>query len=223
MNLKQSTTYNRVILMIDSTDHITGKTGLTLTITASKDGAAFGSISPTVTELATGLYKIALTTSHTDTLGDFAMHITGTGADPTDTLDQVTSKILSDLLTAADIRTAVGLASANLDTQLDALPTNAELATSQAAADDATLAAIAAVSIPTAIQNADALLDRAAGVETGVTPRQSLRLILSALVGKLSGAATTNILIRDTADSKNRINATVDSDGNRSAVTLDSS
>lgn len=32
-------------------------------------------------------------------------------------------------LTAAGIRTAVGLASANLDTQLDALPTNAELAT----------------------------------------------------------------------------------------------
>lgn len=35
----------------------------------------------------------------------------------------------TDMLTAAGIRTAVGLASANLDTQLDALPTNAELAT----------------------------------------------------------------------------------------------
>lgn len=44
-------------------------------------------------------------------------------------------------LDAAGTRTAVGLASANLDTQLDALPTNAELA----AADDATLAAIAAL------------------------------------------------------------------------------
>lgn len=48
-------------------------------------------------------------------------------------------------LDAAGVRAAVGLASANLDTQLDALPTNAELATSQAAADDATLAAIALV------------------------------------------------------------------------------
>jgi hypothetical protein len=46
-------------------------------------------------------------------------------------------------LDAAGIRTAVGLASANLDTQLADLPTNAELATSQASADDATLAAIA--------------------------------------------------------------------------------
>jgi uncharacterized membrane protein (DUF2068 family) len=46
--------------------------------------------------------------------------------------------------TASSIRAAVGLASANLDTQIGDLPTNAELATSQAAADDATLAAIAA-------------------------------------------------------------------------------
>jgi len=48
-------------------------------------------------------------------------------------------------LTAADVRTAVGLASANLDTQLGDLPTNAELAAALAAADDAVLAAIAAV------------------------------------------------------------------------------
>lgn len=48
-------------------------------------------------------------------------------------------------LSQANIRTAIGLASANLDTQLDALPTNAELATALAAADDAVLAAIAAL------------------------------------------------------------------------------
>lgn len=68
---------------------------------------------------------------------------------------------------------------------------------------------------------ADALLDRVAGIETGFTPRQALRLILAALVGKLSGAATTNILIRDVNDTKDRINATVDASGNRTAVTKD--
>ncbi len=68
---------------------------------------------------------------------------------------------------------------------------------------------------------AAALLDLAAGVETGMTPRQALRLMLAALVGKLSGAATTTISIRDTGDSKNRVVATVDADGNRAAVTLD--
>jgi hypothetical protein len=48
-------------------------------------------------------------------------------------------------LTAAGVRTAIGLATANLDTQLDALPTNAELATALGTADDAVLAAVAAV------------------------------------------------------------------------------
>src|SRR3989442_2598762 len=89
MLLKQSTARSRAILMIDSADHITGKAGLTLTITASKDAAAFAAITPTVTELANGWYKLALTTAHTDTLGDLALHITSAGADPTDVLDQV--------------------------------------------------------------------------------------------------------------------------------------
>lgn len=79
--------------MVDSTDHVTGKTGLTLTITASKDGAAFASISPTVTELANGWYKVALTSSHTDTVGDLALHITGTGADPSDFPCQVNAPV----------------------------------------------------------------------------------------------------------------------------------
>jgi len=81
---KQSTAKNVMVLMVDSTDHVTGKTGLTLTITASKDGGAFGSISPTVTERGNGWYSVALTASHTDTLGDLALHVTGTAADPAD-------------------------------------------------------------------------------------------------------------------------------------------
>lgn len=105
--------------------------------------------------------------------------------------------------TAASIRSAVGLASANLDTQLTAiddfldtevaaikaktdnlpadpadasdiaarfttldtavadLPTNAELATALGTADDAVLAAIAALSIPSAASVADAVWDEA--------------------------------------------------------------
>ena len=39
--------------------------------------------------------------------------------------------------------------------------------------------------------------------------------------GKASGGGTTSISFRDNADSKNRIVATVDSSGNRTAVTLD--
>jgi hypothetical protein len=87
--LKQSTARDIMVFMADSTDHVTGKTGLTLTITASKNAAAFASITPTVTERGDGWYKLALTSSHSDTLGDLALHITGTGADPADVLCQV--------------------------------------------------------------------------------------------------------------------------------------
>lgn len=89
MLLKQSTARNRMVFMVDETDHVSGLAGLTLTITASKDGAAFASISPTVTDRGDGWYNLALTSSHTDTLGDLALHVTSTGADPTDALDEV--------------------------------------------------------------------------------------------------------------------------------------
>jgi hypothetical protein len=69
---------------------------------------------------------------------------------------------------------------------------------------------------------ADALLDRADAVETGLTPRGALRLCSSASAGTLSGADTTTVTIKNAvADSKARITATVDSDGNRSAVSTD--
>lgn len=82
----------------------------------------------------------------------------------------------------------------------------------------------AGLTLTTAERNAiaDAHLDRADAIETGLTPRQAHRLEAAAAAGKLSGAATTNVLIRNAvADSKNRIDATVDQDGNRTAVTTD--
>jgi hypothetical protein len=68
---------------------------------------------------------------------------------------------------------------------------------------------------------ADALLDRSNAVETGITPRGALRLAVAASAGKLSGAATTTVVIRDVADGKDRVTATVDADGNRTATTVD--
>ena len=80
-------------LMTDSSDHITGKTGATLTIALSKNGGAFTSINPTVTERGDGWYSLALTSSHTDTLGDFVLHITASGADPTDLREEVVAAV----------------------------------------------------------------------------------------------------------------------------------
>ncbi len=58
-------------------------------------------------------------------------------------------------------------------------------------------------------------------VEGSRSLREALRLILAASAGKLSGAGGTTITIRDAADTKDRIVATVDANGNRTALVLD--
>lgn len=69
---------------------------------------------------------------------------------------------------------------------------------------------------------ATALLDLAAGIETGLTLRQALRLVCATGGGKLSGAGTATEVFRNAvADSKARVTATVDASGNRSAITYD--
>ncbi len=91
-------------------------------------------------------------------------------------------------LTQADVRQAVGLATANLDTQLsgiDGKTTN--LPPSPAAVGSAmTLTSGERDSI------AAALLDLADGVETGYTLKQALRLIAATVAGQRSNCGTTS-------------------------------
>jgi hypothetical protein len=68
---------------------------------------------------------------------------------------------------------------------------------------------------------ATAHLDLANGVETGLTVRQGHKLAAAALAGKISGAATSTVVIRNPGDTKDRITATVDASGNRAAITTD--
>lgn len=429
--LKQSTTYTRAFLLVQSSDHVTGLTGASATVTISKAGGSFASAGGTVTEIANGWYKIALTTTDTSTLGDLAYHVSASSADPTDFVDQVTSLILGDAValqadqavnvtkvngtsqTARDLGASVLISSGTGTGQLDvtsgviksnlaqilgtaltetagqiaaafkqffniASPTStmnaitavttatnltnaptsgdftAAMKTSLNAATpavtvsdktgfaltsayDAAKTAAQASDIPSAstiaqavwdaltsalttvgsigkllVDNIDAAistrstyaggdtsgtttllgrltstraglldnldaaisgrlaaadyiapdntsitaikastdnlpaspaavgdamtlttgerdavaaahLDLADGVETGLTVRQQLRLAAATLFGKLSGAATTAVAIRDTGDTKNRITAVVDASGNRTSVTLDAS
>jgi len=81
------------------------------------------------------------------------------------------------------------------------------------AIDAAALAADAGAEI------ADAVWDEQ--VDGTTTGRQSIRLINSAAAGKASGLGTTTAVYRDLADTKDRISATVDADGNRTAITRD--
>lgn len=146
---------------------------------------------------------------------------------PADTQARVT---LVDTLTANGDKTGYALSSAGVQAVWDAL--TSALSTVGSIGKwivdkvDVVLSTRLATSgytaPPTAVQNADAYLDRADAIETGLTPRGAQRLTTTALSGKLSGAATATVTIRNAvADSKARITATVDADGNRSAITTD--
>ena len=66
----------------------------------------------------------------------------------------------------------------------------------------------------------DAILDDP--VEGSLTMRQLLRIVLAAAAaGKSNGFPAGPVHFRDQADTKDRVTATVDADGNRTAVTVD--
>ncbi len=109
--------------------------------------------------------------------------------------------ILVDTGTTLDGRIPAALVSGRMDASVGAMAANTF--TASALASDAV----------------DEFWDDTIG-DGSLTARQALRVLIAALAGKLSGAATTTITIRNAADSANVIVATVDADGNRSAVTV---
>lgn len=144
---------------------------------------------PTNAELATALGPLP-------TAAENATAIWAAGTRTLTAIDEDSTTL--DLDTT--IRAAVGLGSANLDTQLGDLPTNAELATALGTADDAVLAAISALSIPTAGAIADAVCDEAlSGHTTAGTVGKALidtdlRGSRTVIRGTCAGSATTTTM-----------------------------
>lgn len=61
----------------------------------------------------------------------------------------------------------------------------------------------------------------AAVIESGYTLQEVMRLYNSVLLSKVSGAGTGTEVFRDINDTKDRVTATIDASGNRTAITLD--
>lgn len=83
--LEQGVAANVMLFIGDPADPAgAGKASLTLsgTVTLKKDGSGFASISPTITDRGNGFYEIALTASHTDTVGDLVLRAAPTGGLP---------------------------------------------------------------------------------------------------------------------------------------------
>jgi hypothetical protein len=97
IEIKQSTSViNLLFLMVDSTNHVIGKTGLSPTVTLSKNGAAFASPAGAVSELANGWYQVAANATDSATIGSLTLHATGTAADPTDVQFSIVANLESD-------------------------------------------------------------------------------------------------------------------------------
>lgn len=258
--VKQSQTAQPLVfLMVDSADHVTGKTGLSPTVTLSKNGGSFASPSGSVTEIGSGWYKVAGNATDTGTLGPLVLHATGSGADPTDDRFDVVSYDPQDSvrlgLTAlpafapnangglpilSTSGTTLAYTISTLTTYTGDTPQTGDAYARLGAPAGASVSAdIAAMKVDTA-----AILDdtgtsgvvvasgsktgytlSSAGldsivIETGCHARQAISIIAAATTGVASGLATTTAVYKGAGVATTRISATVDADGNRSAVTL---
>jgi hypothetical protein len=171
-----------------------------------------------VTEIQSGLATAAALSTVDDFLDTEIAAIKAKTDQLTFTVANSVDATATATIDPADIRDAVGLASANLDTQLGTIDTVVDavkaktdnLPASPAATGDAMALTGAAV---------DAIHDEA--IDGAVTFRQSMRGQNAVLLGIASGLETTTAVYRDLADTKDRVSATVDVDGNRTAVTRD--
>jgi len=242
--LKQSTSVDVPIgPFLDEVDARTPETALTITqpdIRLKKNGANWAqkNAAQTLSHEENGFYEVTLDATDTGTLGLLRLAVFESGALPVwEDFMVVTANVYDSLFSTDVLDVSVtqvnGTAAPNLvggrfDASVGAMAAGVITAAAHAAGaiDAAAIAAdaIGASELATDAANeiADALLDRANAIETGLTLRQALRLIAAADAAKLSGAATTTVTIRNAvADSKDRITATVDADGNRTAITYD--
>jgi len=226
--LKQSTAATiKFGPFIDDTDGKTAETGLTIAqadIRLSKNGGDFAQTNNTAgaTHDENGYYDIPLNATDTGTLGRLRVAVSKSGALPvwqdflvvtanvydtlcsTDSLDVNVTSLADDVITAAkfDESTAFPLTSADSSTT--------RVARVGAGGD----------TLETLSDEIAAKMASSEVIEGTYTLKDAIRIILAFAAGKVSGGGTSSIKFRSTGDDVDRIQATVDSSGNRTAVTL---
>ena len=229
MNILKQSTAATVKLgpFIDDTDGKTAETGLTIAqadVLLSKNGGDFAQKNSTTsaTHDEKGYYDIPLNATDTGTLGRLRVAVSKSGALPvwqdflvvtanvydtlcsTDSLDVTVTALANDVIKAAsfDESTAFPLKSADTGaTQV-----------ARVGADGDTLKTLS--------DEIAAKMATAENIEGTYTLKDAIRIILAFAAGKVSGGGTSSIKFRSTGDDVDRIQATVDSSGNRTAVTI---
>jgi hypothetical protein len=226
--LKQSTAATiKLGPFIDDTDGKTAETALSIAqadVRLSKNGGDFAkkNSSTSATHDENGYYDIPLNATDTGTLGRLRVAVSKSGALPvwqdflvvtanvydtlcsTDSLDVNVTSLADDVITAAkfDESTAFPLKSADTgSTQV-----------ARVGADGNTLETLS--------DEIAAKMASSEVIEGTYTLKDAIRIILAFAAGKVSGGGTASIKFRSTGDDVDRIQATVDSSGNRTAVTL---
>lgn len=96
--IKQSTAITVPFFVHDASgDAVTGLTDGSFTKRISKNGAAFGAMTVTISEMENGWYSIPLSTSHSDTLGILSITFTNAGAKQVNLQWRVEARTLDDL------------------------------------------------------------------------------------------------------------------------------
>lgn len=85
----QSQAYRRGFFTYSSTDHASPVAAVLSSVTISKAGASFVYAAGVVSPFSNGYNTIALTTGDTDTVGSLGFHMTGSGIDAVQFVDQV--------------------------------------------------------------------------------------------------------------------------------------
>lgn len=101
--LKQSTAVDLLFFAHDANgDAVTGKVTGDWTKRISKNGAAFGAMTVTVTERELGWYALTASTSHTDTLGLLTLTFTATGVKQVNLQYMISARLIDDIPTAVE-------------------------------------------------------------------------------------------------------------------------
>lgn len=204
-----------------TTVNITGNVTGNLSGSVGSVTGAVGSVTGAVGSVTTVSDKTGYSLTATTGLGNQTANITGNLSGSVGSVTGAVGSVTGAVGSVA----ANGITSTSIATDaINAAAVKADAVTKiqTGLATPTNITAASGVALTSSERNAvsDALLDRADAIATGITTRQALEIAIAVLAGKLSGAATATITIRDVADTKNVVVATTDASGNRTAVTI---
>jgi hypothetical protein len=194
--------------LVDATDGMTPETGeASGQPQISTNGGSWTNTSATLTAIGNGRYYVELTSGELGTLGNVQLRYKSANTAEAIAGAQV---VLFNPFVALATQASVDTIDDFLDTEIGAIKSKTDnLPASPAAVGDIPSAATIAAAVWAYV------------VEGAYTAKEFMRLTGAALFGKLSGANTTTITIRDTGDTTDRITAAVDPYGNRTSLSLD--